>query len=487
MNHLRPHPVVAALRWALVTAILFCGGTAMAAPRPNFVFVLVDDMDYDALQWMPLTRQLVGDAGTTFTRNYVEVALCAPSRATFLTGLYAHNHRVLTVDNSNGGFRQFRNRGHEKQNIAVWLRNAGYSTALIGKYLNGFPGDQAETYIPPGWTYWAAAVQWGDKPYQQFNYRLNENGKLVTYGTSAASYGTDVYARKSVEFIQGANKAKKPFFLYLSLFAPHAPATAAPRHAGLFADATVPRTPSFAEEDVSDKPLFLAGPPLDEPAVAALDAEYAQRLRSLQAVDEAVKKIYDTLAAAGQLGNTYLIFTSDNGYHLGQHRLPAGKQTVYEEDIHQPFLVRGPGIPAGQVDAVHLIDNADLAPTLAAWAGVRVPVAVDGRSLAPLFGGTPPATWRQALPLARWRIPNVVDPWPEFRGARTDQYTWVEWADGSRELYDDLADPYQLTNLAYDPASTDLRSRLADMTAGLAACRGATCVAAEGQMVTLRK
>ncbi|HMR30609.1 MAG TPA: sulfatase [Geminicoccaceae bacterium] len=471
---------LAALRALLVIVMLSAAGSAAAASRPNIVFILADDMDLAALQWMPTTRRLLGEGGTTFDRNYVEVALCAPSRATMLTGRYAHNHKVLTVDKSNGGFRQFRNQGSESRTVAVWLRNAGYATALVGKYINGFPDNKPETYIPPGWSYWAAAVQRGDTPYRQFKYKLNENGKLVSYGSSSSSYGTDVYTRRSIDFIKASAKAGKPFFLFLSLFAPHTPATAAPRHAGLFADATVPRTPGFMEADVTDKPLFLQYPELDPLGVAALDAAYAQRLRALQAVDEAVGKVYDAVGGVKKLSNTYFVFASDNGYHLGQHRLPAGKQLAIEEDIHLPLLIRGPGVPAGRVDGEHLVGNADLAPTFAEWAGVSVPVTVDGRSLAPLLAATPPAVWRQSLPLARWRIPtSTTDPWPEFKGVRTTRFSWVEWADGSRELYDNAADPDQLANLAADPALAPARDQLARLVADLGACLGATCRSVE--------
>lgn len=471
---------LATFRALIVLVILSVAGPAFAASRPNIVFILADDMDLAAMQWMPRTRQLLGEEGTTFARNYVEVALCAPSRATLLTGVYAHNHKVLTVDKSNGGFRQFRTQGGESRTVAVWLRNAGYATALVGKYINGFPDNKPETYIPPGWSYWAAAVQRGETPYRQFNYKLNENGKLVSYGSSSGSYGTDVYTRRSIDFIKASAKAGKPFFLYLSLFAPHSPATAAPRHAGLFLDGTVPRMPDFMEADVSDKPLFLQYPELDAAGIAALDAAYAQRLRALQAVDEAVGKIYGALRSAGKLANTYIVFASDNGYHLGQHRLPAGKQLAIEEDIHMPLLIRGPGVPAGRVDSEHLVGNADLAPTFAGWAKVNVPVTIDGRSLAPLLKSTPPASWRTSLPLARWRIPTVAnDPWPEYRGVRTTRYSWVEWADGSRELYDNATDPYQLSNLAADPSLAAAREQLARLAADFAACKGATCRSVE--------
>lgn len=476
----RGHPL-RAMALCLLLLLPFLPGAAAA--RPSFVFILADDMDMAALRWMPATRELIAGNGLTFQRHYAQVALCAPSRASYLTGRYAQNTGVLTVDNSNGGYRQWRRNGNEQRNLAASLHAAGYRTALIGKYQNGFPDNLAPTYIPPGWSYWAAAVQRGDTPYRQFNYKLNVNGKLVSYGSSAAAYGTDVYAGKAVEFIRQSASAGKDFFLFLSLFAPHSPSIAAPRHAGLFPDAAVPRTPSFVEADVSDKPAFLRYAKPDAAAVAGLDRNYAQRLRSLQAVDEAVRKLHDALKAAGRLDDTYIVFAADNGLHAGQHRLPEGKQLAYEEDINLPLLVRGPGVARDRVDAAHLLANVDLAPTLAQLAGVAL-ADVDGRSFAGLLGtaAPAPAAWRESLPLARWRSGDASgDTLPAFRGVRTSRYTWVEWADGARELYDNRRDPYQLANLAADPASAARRDRLARLTAELAACRGAGCRKAENR------
>ncbi|HMR30610.1 MAG TPA: sulfatase [Geminicoccaceae bacterium] len=473
-----PYPVGKGLRgWlaGLVIWLLLAWPGAVAA-RPSFVFILVDDMDHAALQWMPWTRQLIGGRGLDFQRAYVEVALCAPSRASYLTGRYAHNSGVLTVDNANGGYRQWRRRGHERHNLATALHAAGYRTALVGKYQNGFPDNQPETYIPPGWDYWAVAVQRGDAPYRQFNYKLNVNGSLVRYGSSAAAYGTDVYAGKAKEFIRQSAAANKDFFLFLSLFAPHSPSTAAPRHDGLFPDGRVPRTPSFTEKDVSDKPSFLRGNRLGQAAVAALDRDYAQRLRALQAVDEAVRSIYATLQAAGRLDDTYVVFASDNGYHGGHHQQPAGKQLPYEEDIRVPLLIRGPAVTPGRTDRDHLVGNIDLAPTIAQLAGIPALPGVDGRSFAGLLGGGGKPAWREALKIARWRSPSATsDPLPAFRGVRTTRYTWVEWANGERELYDNLRDPHQLANLVADPASAGRRAQLARLAADLASCAGAAC------------
>ena len=239
----------------------------------------------------------------------------------------------------------------------------------------------------------------------------------------------------------------------------------------------MPRTPSFAESDIADKPSFLRGNRLDQAAIALLDRDYAQRLRALRAVDEAVRSIHDTLKAAGRLDDTYIIFASDNGYHGGQHQQPAGKQLPYEEDIHVPLLIRGPTVTAGRSDSDHIIGNIDLAPTIARLAGIPALPGADGRSFAGLLGSAATtAGWRQSLKIARWRSPSAAgDPVPAFRGVRTTCYTWVEWANGERELYDNLRDPHQLANLAADPASAGRRAQLARLAADLASCAGAAC------------
>ena len=217
-------------------------------------------------------------------------------------------------------------------------------------------------------------------PYSQFNYTLNENGKLVHYGSAPSDYGTDVYTNKTQDFITQSADAHQPFFAYLAVYAPHQPATPAPRDVNLFPGATAPRTPAYNDADVSGKPQFIRNLPLMTPkAKRRVDALYRRRIQSLQAVDLGISELIDTLRATGQLDNTYIVFTSDNGFHLGQHRMPSGKQTAYDFDIHLPLVVRGPGVPADRT-ADQLVGNIDLAPTFAAMAGATSPSFVDGRS-----------------------------------------------------------------------------------------------------------
>ena len=236
----------------------------------------------------------------------------------------------------------------------------------------------------------------GGNPYRELGYNLNQNGRIVHYGDGPKDYGTDVYSHLTSDFITRAAHDDKPFFAYLALYAPHVPATPAPRDAHAFPGVKAPRTPSYNEADMSDKPSWLRDVPLMAPATKArVDELYRHRLQSLQAVDDSVADLMTTLQRNGQLDNTYVVFTSDNGYHLGQHRMPAGKLTAYDEDIHVPLVVRGPNVPEDRTrDA--MVGSVDLAPTFADLAGVKPPQFVDGRSLVPWLGSgaAPGQCWR---------------------------------------------------------------------------------------------
>lgn len=500
-------------RWcaAVGLTVLLAAGAASPAPRaqsarPNILFILTDDLDAASMAYLPKIRALIGDRGVTFSNYFVNVSLCCPSRTTTLRGQYAHNTGILTNGGGNGGFETMFAHGIDESTVATWLLDGGYRTALYGKYLNGYPATAPARYVPPGWTDWASSI--AGNAYSEYNYTLNENGRPVRYGSSAAAYGTDVYAGKADQFMRKAAAEHKPFFIYLAVYAPHAPATPAPRHANLFTDASAPRPASFNEADVSDKPAFIRDRPILAPrAVATIDDLYRRRLRSLQAVDDAVVKLVDTLTSTGQLNNTFIVFTSDNGFHMGQHRMASGKQTAYEEDTHVPLLVRGPGVPAARTVS-EFAGNIDLAPTFADMGGVAVPPFVDGRSLLPLVGSAgSTGPWRQAYLIEHWtqtataadaaREPldadqiGVAPPRaagrgranqasagargiPEYRALRTPQYTYVEYVTGERELYDLAKDPLELNNLA-SKASAAVLQNLAAQLAKLRTCAGPTC------------
>lgn len=438
--------------------------------RPNIVFILTDDMAKDDLEVMSETRRLLGDEGVEFSNAFVTFSLCCPSRATILRGQYAHNHRIIGNFEPYGGSDKFRELGHDESTIATWLQSGGYETVHIGKYLNGYD----DTYVPPGWDDWYAWMG----SYE--SHRLNENGTPARYDPKER-HETDVLSDKAVEYIKGSGE--DPFFMQLATQAPHGPATPAPRHKDALAGVEAPRPPSFNEEDVGDKPDWVSEkPPLSEKQISYIDDYHRDRLRSLLSVDEMIARLVKTLKSEGKLDNTYLVFTSDNGYHEGHHRILGGKLSAYEEDIRIPLLVRGPGVPRGEV-LDHMALNNDLAPTFADWGGASTPDFVDGRSLEPLLGDEPPpeSDWRSAFAVEGWqaKLPGYPpSPIPTYKGIRTRDFTYVEYATGERELYDLREDPYQLESLheTADPALIeDLRARLD----ALKDCEASECRTAE--------
>jgi N-acetylglucosamine-6-sulfatase len=441
---------------------------------PNIVFILTDDLDNAAVEYMPQVKSLLVDQGVSFSNYFVNISLCCPSRATILRGQYAHNTGLFTNYRPNGSFIYLYQHGLEKSTIATWLKKKDYRTAYIGKYLNGYPRRASKNHVPPGWDEWHSPIN--DSGSLGYNYTLNENGKLVSYGTRHEDYSDDVYTKKAQKFITQATQDKQPFFLYLSYFAPHQPAVAAPRHQNLFTQKTAPRDPSFNETDVQDKPEYIRNLPLlNQEQQNEIDRLYQRRLRSLQAVDDGVASLIKTLQANHQLDNTYIIFTSDNGYHLGQHRLPPNKETAYEEDIHLPLYIRGSDVLPGQI-INQIVGNIDLAPTIAELAGAKVPKFIDGRSLVGLFRRTLPLplSWRQVFLLQHRDSKHLTPPIPDYLGLRTANCTYVEYKNGEQELYNLTEDPYQLRNLA-----TIIQPRIikeyARRLMRLRNCRGKTC------------
>ena len=455
---------------------------ATAGRPPNIIFVLTDDQTAAEFSFMPQTQRLIVEQGVTLPNFFVTVSLCCPARSTILRGQYAHNHGVLTNSEPNGGYSQFMANDLEASNVATWLQAQGYRTGLFGKYLNGYPSRGNGNHVPPGWDTWYAAS--GNSGYAEFNYTLNENGTLVRYGATPEDYLVDVLASRSTEFVRQASAAGTPFFAYIAPQVPHLPSTPAPRHQGLFPDMQAPRGPAFDEADVSDKPAYIRNrPPLGAAAQRAIDANYRQRLQSLQSVDDLVASLVQTLEATGQIDNTYIFVTSDNGFMQGQHRLRMGKQVPYEESIRVSLMVRGPGVPAGVIRD-HLTGNTDFAPTFAAIAGAPLPSFVDGRSLVPLLGAAPPtpSSWRQSFLIEHWLPAEDIEGdrivLPEYHGVRTAGSVYVEYATGERELYDLVADPYQLQNLG-TTTDTGLLAQYATLVADLQRCAAAACQLAE--------
>jgi N-acetylglucosamine-6-sulfatase len=458
------------------------GGGEQARNRPNFVFILADDLErnlyFDASRF-PKFNSLLVDEGTTFSNYFVTGSECCPSRSSILRGQYVHNHDVRSNGPPLGGFQKFHANGDEESTIATWLDDAGYRTGLLGKYLNGYPSGADRTFVPPGWDVWASPIQGG---YSGYNYRLNENGTIVPHGSAPEDYMTDVLARKSGEFIQ--QSAGKPFFLYVAPFVPHLPSDPAPRHVEAFPDVKAPRTPSFNQADVSAEPRWLRNRPLlDDQQVASIDWDYSKQLQSMLAVDDLIENVVNTLRQTGELDNTYIVLTSDNGYHLGQHRLRAGKGLAFEEDIRVPLVVRGPNVPSGKkVD--DFAANIDLAPTFAALGDAKAPSFVDGRSLEPALHGASRGENARKAVLVEHFVPEADGRrarrgfGPAYAAVRTERYTYVEYVTGERQLYELRNDPDQLQNIA-GTADKKLVDGLAKQLSALKRCKGEGCRAAD--------
>ncbi|MCU1450266.1 MAG: arylsulfatase [Acidimicrobiales bacterium] len=444
------------------------------------MFVLTDDLSTNLLQYMPHVRDMQ-QRGVTFSNYFVTDSLCCPSRSSILTGRFPHSTGVFTNTAPDGGFPLFYRRGEEKDTFSTTLRSGGYRTALMGKYLNEYnprhtPG-QRGPYVPPGWTEWDAT----GNGYGEFNYALNENGHVVRYGTAPKAYLTDVIASKGLSFVRGSLNAGSPFLLELATFAPHSPYVPAPRDSGLFPGVQAPRTPAF-DASVAGAPAWLAAvPPLDTQAISRIDDAYRKRVQSVQAVDQMLGRIEDELRAAHQLDNTYLVFSSDNGYHMGEHRLRPGKLTAFDTDVRVPLVVVGPGVRAGRtVDQI--VENVDLRPTFQELAGSSSGPAVEGRSLVPFLRGQAPPYWRTAALVEHHgpvgggadepdhALPFGGNP-PTYEAMRTATALYVEYADGEREYYDVVNDPEELTNLAAQLPADQTASLHAALTA-MAGCRG---------------
>jgi N-acetylglucosamine-6-sulfatase len=378
-----------------------------------------------------------------------------------------------------GGYTKFLSQGLTKRTFALALQKSGFQTSLLGKYLNGY-GDQADSLffvqgrkdtmtkanapVPPGWSDWHVSNNTG---YGEFNYYMNNNGSYRYYLRGIGTYGVDVLNRAAQRFIE--RNSRRPFLVEAATFAPHLPYTPAPRNLNDFPGMIEPRDPSFNAQNINPPQWLGQRAPMTEPQILASDAAYRERAQATESVDKLLADTEATLKREGIAKNTYIVFSSDNGYHLGQHRILDGKETAFDTDIKVPLIVSGPGVPHGKVVA-QVAQNIDLAPTFEQLAGLRVPSSVEGHSLVPLLhpsGATP--RWRTVALLEHQGDTQPGDP--DFQGAGSNppsyigiriqgarlpgftgpvNATWVEYGDPQHEIeyYNDAADPYQLDNIA---------------------------------------
>jgi N-acetylglucosamine-6-sulfatase len=445
---------------ACVAAVVAWGGSRAAAGTPeptptNVIVVMTDDMTTSQLRFMSQTRHLLRAKGTKYSRHFAVQPLCCPSRATFLTGQYPHNHGVQGNGPPLGGYE-----GLPANTLNQWVQDADYRTAWIGKFLNGYgTRENPPQEVPPGWDKWIAPV---GKP-SYFDYTLNVNGELRPFGSDRADYLTDVLAKRAAHTIKGTDQ---PLFMVVAPSAPHndsssTHATPARRHRGTFAGSPLPSKRAF-QDDLSDKPEWVsqAGANADPRLTRK---RWRRASESLLAVDELVLRLVDAVRSRGELGRTVLVFTSDNGTMYGEHSLNK-KNVPYEPSISVPLLIRGPGFTKGGTDT-RLTGNVDLAPTIVALTGAEPEITMDGRSLLS-------ADARDQLLIEGGKGEALPPVWS---GLRSEESMYAEYGTGDAELYDMSADPEQLTNVAGEPGYTGLRTQLAAALATVRDCAGAQC------------
>ncbi len=464
---------------------------AVAVRHPNVVFILTDDLSWNLVneRFTPHILQLER-RGETFKNSFVSDSLCCPSRSSIFTGLFPHDTKVVRNLPPDGGFQKFQSEGLDTKTFAVGARKAGYSTSMLGKYLNGYgdPLNATTAPVPPGWSDWHVSNSTG---YAEFNFVLNDNGAFNTY-SGPENYGVDVLNSKAQSFIRA--NAGKPFLLEAATFAPHAPYTPALRNADDFPGLREPRDPSFDTNNANPPSWLGQRSPLGPRQIARIDASYRKRAQAVEAVDKLLADTEATLAAKHLTDKTYIVFSSDNGYHLGQHRLSRGKQTAFDTDIRVPLIVAGPGVPHHRV-VPQVTQNVDLAPTFMELAGARSRTPVEGHSLVPLLHpATSAPPWRSVALVEHQRSNDAADPdfegggsnpttyeairvaarrLPGFRGPVDAVYVEYQDAQKETEYYDLKQDPYERRNTVTE-LTTAQRNVLHKVLARLQGCHTAS-------------
>jgi arylsulfatase A-like enzyme len=490
---------------------------AAATQPPNIVFILSDDQTMSLFQYMPKMQARMASAGKTFAQYITSNPVCSSSRATTLTGRYSHNTNVWNINDAPSGpgvvgsvgagtgYSILRAEGLLNKTIGVYLQEAGYTTHMSGKFINGYPNyfsanytqllSNDLTYVPAGWDDWhVSGTHVGQDEYAQYNYYVNDNGTVVYHGNSTADYGTDVVSGSVNAFIRRAAASGEPFFAYTAVFSPHTPSVYPDRYSGATFTGSMPTgTPDFNQANVTLDPRFWqVCKLLNASTVATMQQTYLAMQRCVLAIDDLIDGVYAALADTGVLNNTYVFFASDNGYTFGGGRIESGKMGPREDILRGPLYVTGPGIAAGAQDTSHLVSNMDLFATWLELAGAW-PWPSDGYSLVPLLHGSPTSTWREALLIEHGTpgdVPTVgalaklnsqtcltvATVMPSYAGLRTTRYTYVEYEDGvSVDLYDLAADPYEVNNLQGSPAYACVRGALHAELAVLKNCTFDAC------------
>ena len=447
--------------------------------RPNFLVVMTDDQRADDVQVMREVKRRIASRGTTFRNAFATFPLCCPSRATYLTGQYAHNHNVRHNVPPEGGVTAFVD---DDETTVVALREAGYRTGWIGKYLNGYSKYWNDTgYVPPGYDVWRPLIS----GFTAYDWKQLIDGEKFEWGRTMRDYNTDVYGRQAKQFIRASADEAAPFFLTVAPNAPHREAGGgkdarhnprpARRHKDQLEGYPFAKTKAFNELDVSDKPSFVRETPrLTRHFVRRTEKQRLARLESLLAVDDIVNSVIRTLKKSGELSNTIVIFTSDNGFQLAEHRL-GSKNRIYEESIRVPLVMRGPGVPAGNTVRSPAA-NLDVAATIYDLAGVDPLVPQDGISLFELIED--PDAFEERELLIETTLSRALRT-PGFLYAEHDSDSETPGVADELELYDLANDPHQLESIHDDfgPGTPTVQERaaMAARLEQLSSCAGANC------------
>jgi len=459
---------------------------------PNFVVIMTDDLSLNVLNTMldnhlmPNLKKFIIDDGIEFKNSFVTTSTCCPSRSTFLTGQYSHNHGVL----NNKMILNF----DDEHTLATWLHNDGIRTSLIGKYLNGYGKTLSENHIPPGWDNWQALLETTTVVYEN---KFNDNGNIIQYGTDEKDYQTFVISKLAQDFISDSENIndEQAFFLLLTATAPHQDGQAdkscyanhdfrfiriPEQFKGIANDIDLPKSPSFNETDVSDKPKYISKRDLiNNTESDCLTSIFQNQIESMTIIDEMIGNVSQALIDNNEFSNTVIIFTSDNGFLLGEHRI-GHKGYSYEESIRVPLYIKMPG-QIGSKEVSSLVINNDLAPTILELAGSNSDISIDGRSLIPLFNETKNENWRDKFLIEHYAgLKNIPTS-----AVRNESYILIDNREKQiDEFYDLKIDPYQLNNI-YDCTSLpckDIIKDLRDVLIKLKNCSGNSCQVFENKI-----
>ena len=466
---------------ALVAAVL-----ASLAPRilgddrpPNLVVIVTDDQTVESVRVMSAVNERLAGEGTTFSQAVASFPQVTPSEATLLTGRYAHNHGVLADYPPAGGYPAF----DARSSLPVWLSDAGYATAHVGRYLDLYGNPEAAEIdpsyreVPPGWDRWFATTDPLPDVRGYYDYEVIDDGEVIRFGDQDEDYLTDVLAERATDDLEAMHDGGDPFYLQVWTQAAHRgrgrgeddpPVIAAPRHIGTYGDELVPDDPSIDEQDLTDKPPIIQWSAVAGfgPVSRLLVDTYRSYLESLLAVDELIADVIDTLEELDVIDETIIVFTSDNGVLLGQHRQGFSFALPYEPVARVPLVVRGPGFPAAERDQP--VALTDVVPTLLEAAGVELSAPPDGEALQP-FAESPDHRTDRAVLVANG--PGRA----HFAGIRTADHWYTEYEDGSVEYYDLDEDPYQLESRHEDAATQEIRAGMAEVLAEAETCTGDAC------------